>query len=144
MKKSAGLLTKNKIWQEANEIAEFMYKRIDELPREEEWEAKRKFHMASSDLIFYIAQAVGNASPGTREYDWGTARKHLFALQTVYRFACKQGQLEMEPQMMVRIDKLIQQIDSEIEVAYKATQVESKKDLKQWQEKYKLWKEMNK
>lgn len=141
---SKNKLTDNKMWQEANHIAEFMYAQIDDLPPYEEWESKRKFRTASSDLIFYIAQALGSNNLESREYDWNSARKYLFALQTVYRFACKQGFLELDPNMMVRMDKLIGQIDDEQKKTKKAADERVKEDLRPWLDKYKLWKEMNK
>jgi site-specific recombinase XerD len=135
-------LEDNSIWKEANAIAEFMYDAMEELPRTEEWRTKSKIHMASNDLIFYVAQAIGNGSPGATEYDWGASRKHLFALKTMYRFACRQKYIDLDPEMMARIDKLLQQVSEEADKAYEKTRLQYKDELKPWLEKYKLWKEM--
>lgn len=135
-------LEDNLLWQEADGLAEYIYGKLEELPAEEEWDTKRKLRSSANDLIFYVAQGLGNASPSATEYDWGTARKCAFSLKTMYRFAGKQKFIEIEPDIMVKLDQLIKEINTEIDGAYKKTEAQEAKEINAWLKKYGLWKEM--
>ena len=112
-------LRENPIWKETYEIVEAVYGQLDKLIEdfpEEKWATASKLRNAANDSLYYISQAVGNALIETSSYDWSNARKHLFSLQSMYIFATKQKFLAIEPQLIVRIDNLIQQIDTNIAV----------------------------
>jgi len=136
------------IWKEANALAEFVYTKLPEFPDEERWDSQRKLRTAANELIFNIAKAVTNTIPMGAKYDWSYARKELAALKTMYRFAGRQKFIELDPEIMVRLDHLGTAIDAELASAREAEVKETKRmqteDLKPWQEKYRLWKEMEK
>jgi len=67
----------------------------------------------------------------------------LGALKTMYRFACRQKFIELEPSIMVRLDKIREQIDTEVARAYKQTESFNKRDIEIWQEKYTMQKAAN-
>ena len=142
--KNENKLTKNSLWKEANAIAEHMYSKLDELAHtpDEEWNSERKIRNAANDVIFFVAQAVGNFLPDAAEYDWNSARKNLFALRTIYTFAHKQKFISLEPEIVVKIDGLLAMIDKEIIAARQEIEMKSKKDMEPWLEKYRLWKDM--
>lgn len=144
--KNDNKLTDNALWKEANAIAEHMYAKLEELERtpDEKWNSERKIRNAANDVIFFIAQSVGNYLPEAAEYDWNNARKNLFALRTVYTFAHKQRFISLEPEIVVKIDKLLADIESEIDKTKKEAEAKSKQDMEPWLEKYRLWKEMQK
>jgi len=137
-------LTENALWKEANAIAEYMYGRLEELEQtpDEKWNTERKIRNAANDVIFFIAQAVGNYLPDAAEYDWNNARKNLFALRTMYTFTHKQKFIALNPEIVVKIDELLANIDTEIAVTKKEIAKKAEKDMKPWLEKYRLWKEM--
>lgn len=137
-------LTENHLWKEANAIAEYMYGRLEEFEQtpDEKWNTERKIRNAANDTLFFIAQAVGNFMPDAAEYDWNNARKNLFALRTMYTFAHKQKFIVLNPEIVVKIDKLLADIDTEITAAKDEITKKTKKDMEPWLEKYRLWKEM--
>ncbi len=139
-------LTENALWKDANAIAEYMYGRLEEFEHtlDEKWNTERKIRNAANDVAFFIAQAVGNFLPDAAEYDWNNARKNLFALRTMYVFAHKQKFISLNPEIVVKIDELLTNIDEEVVKAKKETEEKSEKDMKPWLKKYQLWKEMQK
>lgn len=137
-------LTENHLWKEANSIAEYMYGRLEEFEHtpDEKWSTERKIRIATNDVIFFIAQAVGNFMPDAAEYDWNNARKNLFALRTMYTFAHKQKFIALNPEIVVKIDELLANIDIQIAATKKEIAKKTENDMKPWLEKYRLWKEM--
>lgn len=113
-------LRDNPLYKETLAIAEVMYGLLDKLVEdfpEEKWATASKLRNAANDSLYYVSQAVGNALPETSAYDWSNVRKHLFSLQTMYIFAGKQHFFVLDPDVVVRIDKLIQQADTNIATA---------------------------
>lgn len=143
MKKQIDKLEDSPAWKEALNVAEYMYEKLPDFPIEEEWNTTRKIRNAANDLIFAVSQAIGGqVSHSAGEYDWGQVRRHLFSLKTMYRFACRQKFIELEPEIMVSLDNLIRHTDSELENASKITKEHYRRDMEPWLEKYRLWKEM--
>ncbi|HEY1835539.1 MAG TPA: hypothetical protein VGG13_01835 [Candidatus Saccharimonadales bacterium] len=137
-----GKLEDNPLWREASDLAEYMYSRLVLFPPDEKWDTVRKIRSSANDLMFDVGQAVSNTIPIGAEYEWGNASKHLGGLKTMYRFACRQGFLELEPKIMVRLDKLVEQIQSEIANAAEKTKLNEEHQLNLWREQYRLWREM--
>lgn len=136
-------LEDNRLWREANELAEFMYSKLVLLPADEKYETIRKLRSSSNDLIFYIGQAASNKIPVGAEFEWGHASRSLGALKTMYRFACRQGFLELDPQIMVRIDKLVENVQLEVSKSAEMAKQNEEHQLDVWREQYRLWRAMN-
>ncbi|GEM_PF-1819804 len=136
-------LDKDPLIEEAFSLAEHVYSKLADMPDDEKWYSEAKLRSLTVDLLATLAQALGNASPSTTEFDWAQARKYAFALKTLYRFTCRQKFIELEPQTMVRFTGLIKQIDAEVIKAYDQTAKKDKKDIELWEKKYWLWKETN-
>lgn len=132
---------KEPLWVLANEIAEYMYAILSQLPEEERWDTTSKIRATANNLLFYIAESIGSGGPTTMEYEWGDARKYAVALKTMYRFAGRQKFVEIEPEVMVKLDKCIDMIDSELQSAYEMTEKASQDELEIWRDRYRLWKE---
>jgi hypothetical protein len=133
-------LEDNVIWQEACSIAEHMYSKLHEFTGEEKWGAESKLRASSLELMFFVSQAIGSSkSPVGAELEWNFARKHLFGLKTIYRFAGKQGFIELDPHIMVRLNELTKLIDVEITKAHKKTEDHNEAEYELWQKKYKIW-----
>ncbi len=130
----------NVVWLEACSIAEHIYSKLGDMPESEKWVTTRKLQSTANDLMFYVSQAVGGTQTVANEYDWNSARKDLNSLKTMYRFAGRQKFIELEPEVMIRFDKLQNLIDIEIEADYERSESAKEQELKFWQEKYKLWK----
>lgn len=133
----------NLLWKESSELAELAYRSVMDLPEDEKWTHSYKFKNAATDLIFYTTQALANTSRGGAEQDWNQVRKAGYALRTEYRFAGRQKWLELEPEVMVRIDKFIKQVDKEIVRSAKMLDEANQYDLDLWREKYKVWRQLH-
>ncbi len=129
------------VWQEACALGEYMYGILHEFSEDEKWETERKIRSAANDVMYYVAQAVANGLPSSSEYDWANARKSLSALKTLYRFAGRQKMVRIDPEIMVRVDKLMADLDAETVKAYEATEEYNRKDIEMWRKKYEFWKD---
>lgn len=135
-----GDLLKNELWREACDIAEYMYGILHEFPEEEKWDSERKLRTSANDVMYYTAQAIANGTPTGGEYDWANARKSLSTLLTMYRFAGRQKMIKLDPEMMVRLEKLFAKLDNETDKATKLTKAYNDNDLEFWRAKYELMK----
>lgn len=138
-------LREDKLWKEVFALAQAVYGKINELVADfpdEQWASASKLRNAANDSLFYVSQAVGNATPETSLYDWNNARKNLFSLQAMYTFAAKQKFFELEPEVIVAIDGLLAEIDVKIRQSKQAVVQRDKEELEPWLEKYRIWQEM--
>lgn len=145
MKEVPNKLRTNPLWKDAYALVEYIYGKIDEIVDnfpDEKWTTISKLRNSANDSLFYIAQSIGNAATDGAEYDWSNARKSLFALQTMYIFAGKQKFLKLDPDIVIRIDRLLEKIDAGFEISKREVERKTKKELEPWLEKYRLWKEM--
>lgn len=131
------------LWKQANDLAETMYVATGQLPEDEKWTHGYKFKNAATDLIFYTTQALANTARAGSEHDWNQARKAAYAMRTEYRFAGRQKWFELDPEVMVRIDSFIKQVDKEIIKSAKMADDANQYDLDLWREKYKLWSKLH-
>jgi UDP-N-acetylglucosamine:LPS N-acetylglucosamine transferase len=133
------------ILKETTALVEYFYgtvlEQFDKFSAEK-WNTENKIRRAANDVLFYTSQAAGSLTLDTTEYDWNYARKNLLALKTMYVFGGKQGFLKVKSLIVAKIDKLIEKIDVEIARSKKETDKKIRKELEPWQEKYRLWKEM--
>ncbi len=131
------------IWKEANDLAEYIYAKLADFPEDEKWHSQLKLRTAVTELIFYVAQAVGSCLPLSAQYDWANSRKYAAALKTMYRFVGRQKFIKLDPEIMVRLEKLVQDIDKEIiksaDQDEQQYQRNYKKDMKPWLEKHAIW-----
>lgn len=144
MKKKTVKLEDNILWQEAFKVAEHVYDKLPELPSEEEFNTTSKLRGAANDLLFMVSQALGAEKSGAALYDWANVRRHLFSLKTMYRFAARQKFITVEPDIMLSLDKLIDEAELEEAGAIKQLKESHEEEMKPWLEKYRLWKEMEK
>lgn len=134
-------LEEEPLWKLANEVAEEVYKVLPEIPEEEKWDTAVKLRTAANNMLFSVGEAVGNGGPATMEYEWGDARKYMAALKTMYRFAGRQHFIEIDPELMVKLDKGMQIIDDELRKSYELTEKANQDELEMWRDRYRLWKE---
>src|SRR5665213_2647543 len=107
---------------EASVIAESMYAVADAIEADSDDEKYRtisKLKNAANDAYFYVAQASGAGKNQALEFDCIFARKNLNTLKSMYVFASKLGMVELDPDEVVRIDKLIDTIDAEQKASQK-------------------------
>lgn len=147
MKSTPKKIRDDELWQDVYKIVQVIYSKIDDLIARfpsEEWATASKLRNAANDSFFYISQAVGCATPETSKFDLNYARKNLFALQSMYIFAGRQKFLDIEPELVVRIDNVLAEIDKRISESEKESQNKIKEELEPWLEKYRLWQKISK
>lgn len=139
-------MTKDKevaMWKRANTVAKYMYEVLQDFPEDERWDMSSKIKHASSDLVFHAGLAEGgDISPTGSQYDWENVRKFAFGLKAAYLFAVDQEFTEIEPEIVVQLDGIIKYAERKYEEGEKAIEKQRRDDLAPWQEKYRLWKEM--
>lgn len=132
-------------WKDVYALAIRFYAIGDEVIKiapSEEWRTVSKLRNAASDSLFYASQAVGNSAPEAASYDLNFTRKNLFALQSMYTFATKQAYIELDPELVVKIDKIISEIDTRITLSKEEAKKKNDEELQPWLEKYRLWQKM--
>lgn len=131
------------MWIEACNLAEHIYGLLHLLPEEEKWNTTLKLRNSSNDLMYYVSQALSNTSPAAVEYDWAGVRKHASALKTMYRFAGKQKFIDLDPEIMVRLNKFLEQVDQKVMDAVDQTREANLAEVAHWRKKYEIWKGIN-
>lgn len=126
------------LWHEASDIAEYVYGKLHELPDEEKWQTGARLRSEANGLMYFTACAVGSAAAASQESDWGYVRRAATALRVVYRFACRQKFLTLDPEIMVRLDALLKQADAAIAESRQRLEEEDRKDFEHWHKKYEL------
>ena len=116
------------LWQMANEVVEHVYTKLADMPEEERWDMTAKLRTAASQLLYNVAVAVGNTAPAATEFDWAQTNKQLFALKTMYRFAGRQRFFKIDPEAMLKIDKMIDIVAGKTAEAYRQTDEANKKE----------------
>ncbi len=140
-------LRNDRLWKDVYGLVQHMHGNAQDIIADfpdEQWATASKLRNAASDSLFHASQAVGNASPDTSQYDWNNTRKNLFTLQAMYTFAAKQKFLELEPEIVVKIDGLLEEIDEKISASKKAIDTRNKEELEPWLEKYRVWQKLQK
>ncbi len=147
MKRIPAKVRSDRLWQDVYQLVESMYdivySLVDEYP-DEQWTTASRLRSAANDSIFYVSQAVGSAKIDASQYDWNSARKSLFTLQSMYTFAAKQQFFKLEPELVVKIDELISLVDIRLDEGVKEEAIQRKKELEPWLEKYRIWQEIEK
>jgi hypothetical protein len=130
------------IWKEACALAEYMYAHLHTLPEEEKWETQHKLRGSANDMMYYTSQAIGLGWLQGATYEWSQVRKFANALKAMCRFAGRQGMLELEPDIMVRLDAFIKQVDQKFSAALKETEATNKEEMEDWRKQYVMWQQM--
>ncbi len=136
-------LEKNEVWQEVSSLADYFYGILADFPASEHYTAVSKIRFAVIDVLYSVSQGLGNASDSGREYDWTYAKKFLSGLKGIYIFSGKQSFIELDPQIVVRMDKLSKIFDEQIEQGFKDSNVAYKREIDSWKERYDSWKKLN-
>jgi hypothetical protein len=135
-------MNNNSLLKEASDIAEKIYKMADEIESsepDEKWRTVSKLKNSANDAYFYIAQVAGAGKAQSFEFDCVNARKNMSTLKYMYVFACRQGMVELEPEIVLRMEKLIVVIDDEQKLSQLQTKSRSDEELKPRLEKYRIW-----
>lgn len=145
MKEVPKKIRSDSLWKSVYEVAEKTYQLTNRMNgefSEEQWRTSGKLRSAGIDSLFYTSQAVGNEAQELSKYDWNNARKNLFSVHSIYTFAAKQKFIELDPEFVLLLDKLLVEIDQRIQQASKVADEIEKKELEPWLEKYRIWQKL--
>lgn len=140
-------MKENTLLNEVSAITAAMYdvaENIEANEPDEKWRTVSKLKNAANDAYFCVAQVVGAGKAQSAEYDCVNARKNLNTLKSMYIFACKQDMTELDPNIVVRIDKAVITIDAEQTAGQKEVKRKTDDEMKPWLEKYKIWQKISK
>jgi hypothetical protein len=140
-------MKESSLLKEASAIAKSMYEVADAIETnsiDEKWRTASKIKNAANDSYFYAAQVVGAGENNALEFDCINARKHLATLKSMYVFATKQDMIELDPDLIVKIERLIAEIDTAREAGEAEVKRKTEEELKPWLEKYRIWQKMSK
>lgn len=135
----------NPILNQATELVKYIYDEVLDLFGEfdmEKYDTESKIRRSANDVMFFVAQAAGSRAIETSKYDWNNARKNLVALRAMYIFSDKRF-FELEPSIVVKMDKLIAEIDKEIDKSENENKRKIDEDLEPWRKKYNIWKKIS-
>lgn len=147
MTQSSKKLRDHPIWKETFALAEHIYDCLDQesenFPDTEEWNTRSKLRNSVNDAMFYVSMAAGSRAPGGNEYEWNNAKKHISALLSMYLFAGRRRFLPLDPEIVVRIEGLLETISMEIDTARDSAKRREQEELEPWMERYRLWEKIN-
>lgn len=132
MKDAPVIIRNNKLWKDVYSLVVDIYDKIEDIIAnfpDEQWATASKLRNTANDSLFYASQAIGSATPEVNLYDWNNTRKNLFTLQSMYTFAAKQEFIDLEPELIVKIDNLLEEIDKKISESRKEADKCKKEEL---------------
>ncbi|HET7060168.1 MAG TPA: four helix bundle protein [Candidatus Saccharimonadales bacterium] len=88
-----------------------------DLPEEEKWGIGSKLRSRAFDATSDIAEAYGSIDPRDVKWSFGMSRRDLFSLKNSLKIAHQRDYVKVDPSVMVTIDKIIEEIDKEVELA---------------------------
>lgn len=62
----------------------------------------------------------------------------------MYVFASKQDMVELDPELVVKIEKVVKEVDSLQEAGEEEVKRKTEEELKPWLEKYRIWQKISK
>jgi hypothetical protein len=111
-------LEKSDLWQQAQKVSVQIHELVENLPTDEKISADVRLLGTAFNLNCDIAEAVGAIDHRSREYSYGSARKALFSLKSSYRYFGVQQVIALDPDFMVLLDRMIAEIDTQIEKSW--------------------------
>ncbi len=111
-------LEDNKLWIESQKIASYIYVLVDQLPEDEKLSMQHRLYSRAFDVTSDLAEAVGAISPKDVEYSMGLARRGLFAVKNAYRFLINQKVIKADPDFMLQLNKVIDEVDTYIQESW--------------------------
>ena len=146
MKEVPTKIRNSKMWKNVYALAEEGYDMASDILLrfpDEKWDTAGKLKTAACDSLFAVSQALGGPAPESAYYDWNYSRKSRFTFQSIYTFAARQKYFMLDPQIVVTIDRLIDEIDEQLAICKKKTKEKDQEDMGPWLERYRIWQKIN-
>lgn len=111
-------LEDSKLWSESQKVATYIYELVDQLPEEEKINLQYRLRARAFDVTSDIAEATGSINPKDTEYSMGLARRGVFAIKNAYKFLGTQKIIEVDPDFMLQLNNMLNEIDTHIKEAW--------------------------
>ncbi len=111
------------LWRTVSGVAQQVYGLSSDLPEAEQW-VSSKLRLRAFDVTQDVAEALGSIDPQDVRWHLGFARHDLFGIKNALSFARKMGLLDVQPELMLLVDKAVNEVDVLID--------ESTKQIPEW------------
>ncbi len=106
-------LETNSLWRAATDVAVYAYSVLHEFPEEEQYGMQPNLRERAFDLTSDVSEAAGSIDPRDRAYSYGRALRDAYSVRNTLVIAGKTGVLDIEPSIIVKLDKLIDDLIAE-------------------------------
>lgn len=106
-------LEEYELWRLVSHIAEECYARLQDFP-DDDYAMKSKLQDRAFDVTSDVAEGFGSIDPRDASWYFGMARRSIFGIKNVLSLASKAGYIEVNPELMVEIERATTAIDAEI------------------------------
>jgi hypothetical protein len=110
----------SKLWKDMYSLATFIFSDLDGLPKDEDFQLKFALKNSAHGISNYTASAVGSISPSEQLQHFSMARSALFSMKSAMKSAHSQYNHKIDPDIMLKIDRLVRDIDAEVTAASEA------------------------
>ena len=107
-------LDSDAMWKDAQDIANSVYETFSNLEDDDKMLLRYKFYNRAFDLTHDIAESAGSILSKDNEFSLAQARRSLFGIKNAYKYIAGQSPELIEPETMLKIDKLTDMIDTKI------------------------------
>jgi four helix bundle protein len=112
-------LEDSKLWKALYDFAVTVFEIAEELPKEEDFRAKYSMKYAAFSITQFSASAVGALDPRDIKWALSKVRSYLFEIKNTLKFGRSTNGTEVDPEMMLKIDYLVNELDKEINISTK-------------------------
>lgn len=119
------IMDKEALLKLVEEIARSTYAFMETLPESEQWDQQSRLRNHAVEAVSVIGEAAGTLDPRDARWRLGQGRGCLFSLKSLIKLAHDTNDLELDPELMVAIERALKTIDSLVEEL-------SPQHIKQW------------
>jgi len=108
------------LWKDMYSLATFIFSDLDGLPKEEDFQLKYELKSSAYGISNYTASALGAISPADKLQHFSRVRSALFSMKAAMKSAHSRYDYIIDPDIMLKIDRLVANIDAEVASATEA------------------------
>jgi hypothetical protein len=112
--KQVAKLEDSELWKAMYDLARDVFSSFDELPKEEDFQLKFALRSDCFTISSSSASAAGSINPAERLSHLSNVRSALFNMKSLFKTARLRYETKIDPDIMLKIDKLVADIDKEV------------------------------
>lgn len=102
------------LWKLSFEIAKTMLALCSEFPEDENYGLETQIRRSAREIPNAVAEAHGSLDPRDTVWQLGKARSAFFAAKSTLKLCFSEKLFEVDPDLMVNIEKAVAEIDNEV------------------------------